>query len=74
MSIVSRMNALANFYSTEPIKGGWNEERERLKRELSSPCRIMSVSGNKFVDGKIRDEATHRIFIPGTLILRLHGL
>lgn len=62
MSIRSRMNRTATFLEQITINGGWNEERTQYREACKAPCRLVSLTGRKYLDGRLRDDATHKLF------------
>ena len=63
MSIRSIMNDICTFLSPAEPLGGWDDSRGKYTVEGYAPCRLVTVSGNQFVDGRIRNEATHVLFV-----------
>ena len=68
MSIESRMNKTATLLSPRPVQGGWNQERIQYEEIGKIPCRLVDLSGRKWIDGRARDDATHKLFTTSALI------
>lgn len=62
MSIRSVMNDIATFLSPAEALGGWDGSEGKYTVEGYAPCRLVTVSGNQFVEGRIRNETTHVLF------------
>ena len=62
MSIESRMNKMASFLNPREYQGGWNEERTEYQSIITLPCRLVNLTGRKYFNGRVREEATHQLF------------
>lgn len=63
MSIVRRYNKTCSIHRPTPSDGSWGSSgSEQVIPNI--PCRIQVASGNERWEGKVRGEATHRVFLP----------
>lgn len=62
MSIHSVMNDIAELLSPAEPLGGWDDSEGKYTVQGYAPCRLIAVSGNQFLDGRIRNETTHVLF------------
>lgn len=63
MSIESLFNTSATVLRFTSSDGSWGSVDSYVEAE-SVPCRIRALSGNEYRDGKIRGEATHKVYLP----------
>lgn len=63
MSIESLFNATATILSFTPSAGSWGSS-DTYTTGSSVPCRLRALSGSEYRDGKIRGEATHKVYLP----------
>ena len=63
MSIASAMNSICTFLAPAEALGGWDSSEGKYTLEGYAPCRLMTASGRDFIDGRIRNEATHILFV-----------
>ncbi len=63
MSIRKLYNRICEIHRPVPADGGWGS-RSRTDVEATVPCRIQVAGGTERWDGKVRGEATHRVFMP----------
>ena len=63
MSIYSAMNDICTFlFPAEPL-GGWDDSMGKYTVQGYAPCRLITTAGNPFIDGRIRNETTHVLFV-----------
>lgn len=63
MSIDSMMNDIAELFSPAEPLGGWDDSNGEYTLEGYAPCRLITTAGNQFIDGRIRNESTHILFL-----------
>lgn len=67
-----RMDRLFNAYATvlrfRGADGLWGS-LDHYTETGPFPCRIRAVSGREYVDGRVRGEATHRIYLPAGIVV-----
>lgn len=63
MSIESLFNTIATILSFTPSDGSWGSV-DTYAADASVPCRLRALSGSEYRDGKIRGEATHKVYLP----------
>ena len=63
MSIHSVMNDIAELLSPAEPLGGWDGSEGKYTVQGYAPCRLITVSGNQFLDGRIRNETTYVLFV-----------
>lgn len=59
------LNNSCRILKYKPASEGWGEN-ESWEEGPDFKCRLQPVSSRKYIDGKVRAEATHQIFIPFT--------
>lgn len=62
MSIESLFNKRATILRHVPADPSWGSS-DVYGEEENIPCRLRTVSGNEYTDGKVRAEATHRVYL-----------
>lgn len=62
MSIESRFNTVATVLGFTPSDGSWGSS-DSYEAVRNVPCRIRALSGSEYRDGKIRGEATHKVYL-----------
>lgn len=63
MSIESRFNTSATILRFTPSDGSWGSS-DSYEEAGTFPCRLRSLSGSEYRDGKVRGEATHKAYLP----------
>lgn len=58
-----RYNRTCDIHRPIPADGNWGSV-PGVEVTAGVPCRIQVASGNERWDGKVRGEATHRVFMP----------
>jgi len=62
MSFASRLDKIANILRVIPASGSWGSV-DTLGIAASVACRIQASSGREYINGRIRTEATHLVFM-----------
>lgn len=63
MSIQKRYNRKCDIHRIIPADGSWGSKPgEQVTADI--PCRIQVAGGSERWEGKIRGEATHRVYLP----------
>ncbi len=63
MSIGSVMNDICTLLAPAEPLGGWDDSKGKYTVQGYAPCRMITTSGNPFLDGRIRGETTHVLFL-----------
>lgn len=63
MSIDSVMNDVATLLAPAEALGGWDSSKGKYTVEGYAPCRLITTAGNPFIDGRVRGETTHVLFV-----------
>lgn len=63
MSIESLFNTSATILTFTASTGSWGSV-DSYTDGSSVPCRLRALSGSEYLDGKIRGEATHKVYLP----------
>ena len=68
MSIESLFNATATILSFTPSDGSWGSA-DSYTAGSGVRCRLRALPGSEYRDGKVRGEATHKVYLPwGTAV------
>lgn len=68
MSIESLFNTFASILTFEAADGSWGSSDSYIETSVVR-CRLRALSGSEYRDGKIRGEATHKVYLPaGTAV------
>lgn len=68
MSIESLFNNSATVLIYTPADGSWGSA-DSYTAGSGVPCRLRALSGSEYRDGKVRGEATHKVYLPsGTAV------
>ena len=63
MSIRSVMNDICTLYAPAEALGGWDSSSGKYVVKGNAPCRLITAAGSQFIDGRIRNETTHVLFL-----------
>ena len=57
------MNDICTLLAPAEPLGGWDDSKGKYVAQGYAPCRMITTSGNPFLDGRIRGETTHVLFL-----------
>lgn len=63
MSIDSVMNDICTLLAPAEPLGGWDGSDGKYTVQGYFPCRLIATAGSPFLDGRIRNETTHVLFV-----------
>lgn len=69
MSIESLFNTSTTILRFTPSDGSWGST-DSYSDAGSHPCRLRSISGSEYREGKVRGEATHRAYLPAGVSIK----
>nr|WP_321265216.1 hypothetical protein [uncultured Sphaerochaeta sp.] len=68
MSFESRLNKTASILRESEPTGDWGNVGDDITVG-EVPCRIQASSGREYIDGKIRSDVTHLVFMESFVLL-----